>query len=358
MTAITVYAPGHYDIADSYGLIACQLARHLTALGVHVNAVGMGNTVMDTQPEDIRAVTSRPIRPSLGGILLGYPTGFDRFSTLAQLGPRVAVTMFESSKLPPAWAPILNELDAVVVPSRFCRTVFRDSGVTAPIHVVPLGIGEVYKYAERPTDRPLTFLAFLDRGARKGGLAALQAFLMAFGEDMNYRLILKGRKAKVPLELTNPNITVIQQDMSEQELYELYLQADVLINPNKGEGFGLIPREFAATGGIACATGWGGTVDNINDWGVWLPYELEPADWKGVKSLAGFDLGEWAKPDIDGVAETLIHVAKDIDWYRARSQRRANNAVALYSWRKFAEQVLSIWKEAAVGYSNRLSTAA
>jgi glycosyltransferase involved in cell wall biosynthesis len=195
----------------------------------------------------------------------------------------------------------------------------------------------------------LTFLAFLDRGARKGGLAALQAFLMAFGEDMNYRLILKGRKPKVPLTLTNPNITVIQQDMSEQELYELYLSADVLINCNKGEGFGLIPREFAATGGISLATGWGGTVDNINDWGVRLPYELEPADWKGVKSLAGFDLGEWAKPDLEGCAVVLRRVAENIDWFRAGAYRKAKNAAALYSWRAFAEQVLDVWQEVSAG---------
>src|SRR5687768_3819641 len=78
MTTITVYAPGHWDVADSYGLIACQLARHLTALGAHVNAMAMGETVLGTQPDDIRAVTSRPLLPSLGGVFLGYPDGYSR----------------------------------------------------------------------------------------------------------------------------------------------------------------------------------------------------------------------------------------------------------------------------------------
>src|SRR5688572_6590264 len=103
MSTITVYAPGHFDYADSYGLIACQLARHLTRLGVRVNAVARGHTVMDNQPPDVRAVTERPIQPSLGGIVLGYPTGYASQSGLLFAGPRVAITMFESSKLPADW---------------------------------------------------------------------------------------------------------------------------------------------------------------------------------------------------------------------------------------------------------------
>lgn len=357
MTTISVYAPGHYDIYDSYGLIACQLARHLTRLGVHVNALAMGKTVMDSQPEDVRAVTSRPLRPSLGGIVLGYPTGYANHSALLHCGPRVAVTMFESSKILPSWIEPLNQMDAVVVPSTFCRDVFKACGVTVPIHVVPLGVGEVYRYQERTEGRPLTFLAFLDRGKRKGFIVALQAFLRAFGESMDYRLILKGRKAKVPLVLTNPNIEVVQQDMSEEELYQLYLRCDVLINPHKGEGFGIIPREFAGTGGIALTTNWSGTADDLSEWGWSLPYALERADWEGHRYLEGQDLGEWAACDPDAVASKLLHVAEHIDAYRVMARYHAARVPELYSWRAFAERVLYIWKEAADGYATRAAAA-
>lgn len=357
MQTITVYAPGHWDIYDSYGLIACQLARHLTRAGVYVNAVGMGKTVMDTQPEDIRAVTNRPIMPSLGGIVLGYPTGYAKHSSLLHCGPRVAVTMFESSKLPSGWTEPLNAMDAVIVPSVFCREVFRNSGVTAPIHVVPLGISEVYRYQERTEGRPLTFLAFLDRGARKGGVIALQAFLRAFGESMEYRLILKMRKPKVPFELTNPNIEVIQHDMSEEELYALYLRADVLINPHKGEGFGLLPREFAATGGISLTTNWSGTADDLSEWGWSLPCHLERADWEGHKTLAGQELGEWAACDPDAVAKTLLHVDAHLDAYRYLARFHAERAAQLYSWQGFAQRVLAIWEGVQVGDNVRATAA-
>lgn len=354
MQALNLCLPGHIDPYDSYGLIGCQLARYLTRAGIHVNVFAMGKHEMESHDDELTAIVSRPIVPVLGSVMLGYPTGYAKHENpLAHIGPRVAVTMFESSKIPPAWIDPLTACDAVVVPSRFCAASFAACGVTKPIHVVPLGVSWVYEFAYRPTNRPLTFLAFLDRGARKGGLVALQAFLRAFGDNMDYRLILKMRKPKVEVQLTNANIDVVQQDMSEEELYQLYLSADVLINPNKGEGFGLLPREFACTGGLALATDWGGTADDIDLWGMPLPYQLEPADWKGNKALQGQDLGEWAVVEPDRVADKLLTIASNRDYYRELGQVYAERARKLYSWRTFAERVLEIYQEVAVGDRTR-----
>lgn len=313
---------------------------------------------MESQPPDVRAVTEQPIQPSFGGVVLGYPTGYAYQSQLLYLGPRVALTMFESSRIPPAWVEPLNDCDAVIVPSTFCRDVFQACGVTAPVHVVPLGVSEAYKPAPRPTGgRPLTFLAFMDRGARKGGVVALQAFLRAFGDSMDYRLILKTRTPKVPLQLTNANVEVIQRDMSEDELCALYQRADVLVNPHKGEGYGMIPREAAACGCITLTTAWSGTVDDLDQWGWPLPYTLERADWTGARIFDGLDLGEWAVVDPDQVAARLTHVADHIDDYRAQAQVHAENVARLYAWPTFAERVLSIWEEVSVGERNRMAAA-
>jgi glycosyltransferase involved in cell wall biosynthesis len=248
-------------------------------------------------------------------------------------------------------------MDAVIVPSRFCAQVFRRGGVKAPIAVCPLGIGEAYKPAKRAQGRPLTFLAFLDRGERKGGLAAQQAFSLAFGDDPSVRLILKMRDRRVPQAILNDNITLIQRDMTEQELYQLYLSADVLINPNKGEGFGLIPREFAATGGVSLATDWSGTADDLSAWGWPLPYTLEPALWDGNAKLSGLDLGEWARPNIEAIAKVLGGIAGNRASYARIAARKAKAAAELYSWRRFAAQVLAVYEEAKVGASHRADRA-
>lgn len=343
---INLYAPTHWDMCNSYGLIACQLARHLTALGAKVNCHGPGQIVMDSQPADIAAITSQPYCPSDGGILMGWPVAFDSFEATGR--PQIALTMFESTKLPSGWADALNSMDAVIVPSRFCRDVFIDCGVTAPIHVAPLGIGEIYQPYQRPQRDVMTFLAFLDRGSRKGGDLAQEAFARAFGNDPNYQLVLKMRSpigTRVDL-FPGGNVTLIQQDMTEQELYQLYCSADVLINPNRGEGFGLLPREFAATGGISLATDWGGTADDIEQWGWPISCTTHKAHWKGQVWLEGESLGDWAEPDINDVVRQLFSIAGHLPAYQNSSLRMASNIHKLYSWRRFAATVLEVWESA------------
>lgn len=370
MQVLSLYTVGAWDVADSYGKIATELACYLTGQAssrpnphhggvdlagrVRVNCIGLGPTVVESQPEELRIITGQPVVPVLGGIAMGWPVHFPKMSGLLHAGPRIALTMFESSKLPAAWVPILNDFDAVIVPSHFCAEVFLRSGVTRPIHVIPLGVSPMHAYRKRPAPPPLTFLAFLDRGERKGGEVALQAFVRAFGDDPDYRLILKGRKSKVALRFTNPNIEVIQCDMSEAELAELYRRCHVLINPHKGEGFGLIPREFAATGGVALTTGWSGTADGLDFWGVPIPYTLQRAGWQGNKSIEGQDVGEWATVDPAVLAELLWDVVDNWPRQQSRALMRAEFVAAQYRWDRFGEQVYQVWQEVTTGVRSYL----
>ncbi len=351
MQVVNVCVPQRFDLYDSYGLIGCQLLRQLAAGGLYVNGYAIGGIDKGNQPDDVRAILLSPRRLVFGGIFLGYPTHYHQHGILAWVpGPRVALTMFESTRMPAGWAEALNAMNAVVTPSAFCRDVFRDGGVRTPIHVAPLGLSPIYKPRQRHSaGGPLTFLAFLDRGARKGGLLALNAFVRAFGESMDYRLILKGRAVKKggkpTVEILNPNVTLISQDMTEEDLYRLYLDCDVLIAPSMGEGFGMIPREFAATGGVSLATNWSGTAEEIDLWGVPLPYSLVRADWRGARNLEGQELGEWAAVDRDALVERLRDVAAHHADYAERAMRNAPKVAAQYTWDQFGKRVLGIWNE-------------
>lgn len=352
-----VYAPHNLDSYDSYGLIACELLRHLDALGVDVYAVALGDVHHANQSEDVRRITNKPIRASLGGIFLGYPTTYTRHNPLADMGPRIAITMFESSKIPQDWIEPLNGMDAVIVPSQFCKDGFLNSGVSTRIHVVPLGICDVFKPVWRSFDGPYTFLAIGDRGKRKGALEAIHAFHTAFGDDPKYRLIVKARDVEGQrVNILNDNIDVIYEDMSLDALYGLYLQAHCMVFPARGEGFGLPPREFAATGAPAIATNWSGLADDIELWGIPLGYRLSRADWQGAKNLQGQDLGMWADPNV----EQLTRLMKNVAGWRVNYQRMAmSNAPLvkrLYDWHRFAREVLNIWNGVTHGHRNATTT--
>lgn len=331
---------------DSFGILAAETARYLQRENCYVNLLSMGPRDHESQDAEIRAIVEQPIKAALGQIALGYPTTYTRYNGLTQLGKRVGIAMWESTKPPPNWATELNCCQAVVTPCEFCKDIFIEAGVTVPIHVIPLGLKSVFQPAERDPNRPLTFLSFIDRGLRKGGIEAMRAFQMAFGDDMNYRLILKGRTSKINAEILNPNIELIQRDMTDEELYQLYLSADVMIFSTKGEGWGWPCREFSATGGISLATNFAGTRDQIDQWGIPIDYKLVRADWAGHNQFSKMDLGEWAEVDMADLVDRLEAIADNREFYQSQAYRLAGNVHRLYSWEAFACGVLNVWESA------------
>lgn len=138
--------------------------------------------------------------------------------------------------------------------------------------------------------------------------------------------------------MTNPNIEVIAQDMSDEAMCQLYHRAHVMIFPTRGEGFGFPPREFAATGGLALATAWGGTADDIHHWGVPITdYAMEPA-YKSTKNWAGH-VGEWAVPNVNALAQQLRNVVDAYDLLNTQDTARAQFATQTYTWAKFAQGI-------------------
>lgn len=338
MPVVNVCSPVFYK-ADSYGRIACELSAVLELRGYHVNQIGTD------APDGV-------IRPSFGGIHLGYPTKFEYFGEMANIGSRIAVTMFESSKLPPNWAAILNTYQAVVVPAEFLVEVFRQSGVIVPLHVIPLGISEAFKQAAPRPASPLTVIVIADQGSRKNWLHAIYGFVRAFGEDTNYRLIVKARKDSFEgmiRSIANKNIDLIEDDLSDDQLRELYHQCHIMLSPARAEGFGFLPREFAATGGISLATNWGGLADDIDKWGVPLTeFTMQPAfkeEKQHLQKWGDADLGCWADVDINHIKERLLDIAANQAGYlKGAAEVAAPFVHRHYCWSTFGERIADLWE--------------
>lgn len=350
---LNIYAPGNLDPADSYGLIACRLCQYIEAAGKRAQPLVMGERCVDGQSAVVAEVASRPLKASLGGIVLGYPTGYYRYGALASSGPRVAITMFESTNLPAGWVYELNRCAAVVTPSQFCADVFTEKGVSVPVHVIPLGIGDSFRPVRRSLNGVFSFVAFADRGRRKGAHIAAMAFMQAFGESRKHRLVLKSRSVEKPADIVNANIDLVQEDMSEDELARLYQSMDCMVFPSMGEGFGLPPREFAATGGPVIATAWGGMAD-VGDWGLPLDYKMTEA-WEGHDVFDEDEYpGMWASPDIDQLAILMQEVASEADIYHEWAYHNAREVIERYQWKHFADGVLAVWNDVVVRhYGNR-----
>lgn len=331
MDVLSIYSP-QWDPFDSYGIIAHKIADRMRG---HVNRIGLNDN------------GSSELRPSTGGIVLGYPTLIREYSPLVRFGKRVMVTMFESTILPEGWVDALNRLNAVIVPAEFLVSIFRDNGVTIPIHVVPLGVDEAYLNVERQPrrDRPYTFLAIGDRGMRKGWDLAWHAFRSAFADRDDVKLIIKTRdEGLMGLNSADANVEIYREDLSVAEMAALYARCDCMVFPTRGEGFGLPPREFAATGGVVLTTNWGGTADHLDKWGFHIPYKMESA-WQFEDKFAG-KCGDWAAPDVEAISEQMQMVVK-WDCLLSRTAKIKAKAVRLmYDWNVFADRVLEIYYDA------------
>lgn len=345
MQVLNIFNPSAIDTADSFGILASQAARYIQRSGYHVNLLSMGpRQAGPPHDPELAAIVAQPIVAAFGGIVMGYPTVYPMYNPISQLGPRIGLAMWESTRPPANWAKEMDRCEAIITPCEFCKEIFTEAGVTVPIHVIPLGLNPLYQPVERDPSRPLTFLSFIDRGLRKGGIEAMHAFQAAFGDDMNYRLILKGRTSKIQAEILNPNIDLIQRDMTDEELYQLYLSADVMIFSTKGEGWGWPCREFASSGGISLATNFAGTRDHINEWGLPIDYKLVKADWAGHNQFSKMDLGQWAEPSMADIVDKIEAIADNRAFYQRQAYRLAPNVHKLYSWEAFAKGVLEVWE--------------
>ena len=183
--------------------------------------------------------------------------------------PLIAWTMFESTRLPSAWRDFLNRhCDAIMVPTQHCRDMFRLSGITRPLAVVPFGVDrDEFGPVPHRKHAGYNFLwqgHTYDPDGRKGAAVAERAYRelcrdSRIGDDA--RLILKYRPhSNTPLEMdrieVEPGITHVCGTLPADAMRDLMETTDCCINPSHGEGFGLIPLEHMAMGRPVILTGW------------------------------------------------------------------------------------------------------
>lgn len=169
---------------------------------------------------------------------------------------KIAYSMFESDAIPPLWTKILNKYyDMVVVPDPWLVSVYRSSGVTIPIFVLPLGIMLKPEWFEKsyPKNKVFTFGMTAGFWERKNHIKTMQAFADTFGNSADVRLKIHGRfgsyRDKVEAyhrHLNLPNIELVSGMLSQEDYAKFMESIDCCVFISKGEGFSIIPRECLA----------------------------------------------------------------------------------------------------------------
>jgi len=250
-TRLQFYAPlsGFGSIANVSREIAQYLVTNLS--DVRVCNYSGGNEPDSLISSALGLAKSAPV-----GFFYGFPDFVPQF--FFDHAYKVGGFVCEASEIPDHWPPICNRFDLIIVPSEFCRDVFRECGVTVPIEVVSHGLEEEFQPSSTilPPDNEFWFLnVFADRfGERKGAKELIRAFNREFEHEPHIKLRLH---VDTPIETQklirkfNAAERVIVSDktaLSTEQLAGLYQRVHVTVHPTKGEGFGLIPLQSIACG--------------------------------------------------------------------------------------------------------------
>lgn len=338
VSTITVGAP--FMVYDGYGSMAELVVLGMERAGARVNVVPFE---MDANglSEEFREVVRRS-HPDNSAPTLYFCWPRPDLERFRHSSEPFIYTMWESSRLPADWPKRLNHMRAVLVPTRFCAKVCRDSGVHVPVEVVPLGVDpNIYHYKERPSRQELTTLIVGTVVGRKHVTEAIAAWKLAFATVTEARLIIKSRFSYGNYGADDPRINFIDSNEPTRGIAHWYEQADILVAVGS-EGFGLPLVEGMATGLPVIALNSEGQSDVCEDAGPDCLLPVAPERWEKCNDAPFGPCGVRGVPGIKAIADRLCWIASNREQAREMGRRASEWVIEQRNIWKTGPAVLNV----------------
>ncbi len=266
---------------------------------------------------------------------------------------KIGFTMLETTGIPKEWVKQCNMMDEVWVPSTFNVETFKNSGVTVPIYVIPLGIDPDFynpKIVSYKNHRKYTFLSVFEWGERKAPEVLLKAYSKAFKKSDDVVLVCKVinndgsinideeiRKLNLPID--GPEIIFLYNTkFVDYDMATLYRSADCFVISTRGEGWGMPILEAMACGLPAIATDWSSQVDFFNESNGY-PVNVEKLIDAKAKCpyYEGF---KWANPSEEHLIQRMRYVYEHQEEAREKGMKASEEVRTMWTWDKAAERMI------------------
>jgi glycosyltransferase involved in cell wall biosynthesis len=246
----------------------------------------------------------------------------------------VALWWWEIGEPPASWARAYEFVDEVWVASQHLYDVIAPS---CPVPVVritlPVATPSFATRSRAQLGLPEDGFVFLylhdyhSVPARKNPLGLIEAFRRAFPEPGEAKLVVKSMNSRSrPLEhervalaaAGREDITLLDACLDAEEKNAMIAACDCYVSLHRSEGLGLTIAEAMLLGKPVIATGYGGTLEFMNERNSYL------VDWEpvavGERAHPYPPEAEWAQPDLDHAALLMRGVVSDPNEARARGE--------------------------------------
>ena len=286
------------------------------------------------------------------------------------LSQTVALTAWETDRLPESWVDALAGVREVWVPCSHNENVFsRQTSVSVfrlphPYLPQPVDIngdlsGISSRFSLKPDD--FVFFSILEWQERKCPLGVVRAFLQAFCDEPDVVLVIKtwfrdsqlltraGRAALRALERithcgSRARINIEWDIWPERLVRALYKRGNRYVSLHRGEGWGYPLFNTACNGTPVIATAYSGPLDYLDEKHHCLVrYRLVPVRQK----YAYFSQDMlWADPDISHAAQFMRYVyenRKEASWRAKNAAGALRDRFSAHAVGRMAANRLSMW---------------
>lgn len=320
----------------------------------------MAPTVMDiSERHSVDPVHEQRFKPyaarDFGAFNLFHLNGDEIDAVIDQLGglPRgrnVVFPMWELPRYPDAWARQLERFDEVWAGSRFIADAI-GAAVSVPVFHGSLAtevtspVVRSRRYFGIP-EASYAFLFFCDLRSfvdRKNPMAVIEAFrlfltqrpwaqsvLVVKYHGTEHAPAVAAELARAASEI-GPRVILINQMMTEDDVYALIRTCDAFISLHRAEGYGLGLAEAMCLGKPVLGTAYSGNLDFMTaDVSRLVDHTLIPVPPDAYPHWEG---QVWAEPNIDHAASLMVELYDDPDSGRELGRRARAHMQAHFSYR-------------------------
>ena len=262
---------------------------------------------------------------------------------------KIGYSAWESSEMSQKFKQNIDKCDEVWGTSHWISDIYRKLFPEKKIFTYQHGISESWKpKLRKEAHKPFTFFHIGEPYSRKDAQVVVDAFVELFGNDENYRLVLKCHKMNTT-RVQHPrgfdcspsaayeNILEITGMLSEDQMIGLYDQTDVFIYPSWGEGFGFQPLQALAMGMPTIC---------VDEWADYKKYITWPVDSKWtISPWQSKHPGMMVKPNKETLKKQMLNSVENYAKVLPETFRNSFSIHREYDWLEVTKPAVARLKE-------------